>query len=122
MTDVEAFIHSREPVPVVPAGDLKRVCSLFIATSTATQPGTTSGICVEVIAGVCAPDTDPLAAWFRASMLQGLLMHGRLDSSRSGSTPPDRVFEVAAVFPFPNGPGEPDLDGLAAAIASAPLD
>lgn len=107
---LHAFVSTHEPVAVVRCEDLKRVWS-----SMAAMPPET-GICVDLLASMCEPNADPMAVWFRQSLIHGLLGSGRLDRWRSGSTLQDRVFEVAASFPFPHGPAEVDPDALMAAI------
>jgi hypothetical protein len=107
---LHAFTNNHEPVATVRAEDLKRVWS-----SVAAMPPQT-GICLDLIASMCESNADAIAAWFRASLVHQLLILGRLDRWRSGSTLQDRVFDVAASFPFPNGPAGVDLEAFAAAL------
>ena len=95
---------------MVRAEDVRRVWSVFASE----QPQT--GIALHLLAGLCGPKADVLAVCFRASLIQALLQLGRLDPWRSGSAFEDKVFDVAATFPLPNGPAEADLDALVAAM------
>jgi hypothetical protein len=107
---LQAFVGSRTPVSTVRAGDVRRVWSILASQQAQT------GISLDILAGLCEPKADALAVWFRASLIQALLHLGRLDPWRSGSTLQDKVFDVAATFPLPNGPAEADLDAFVAAM------
>lgn len=107
---LQAFVGSRRPVATVHAEDVRHVWSTMASEQAQT------GVNLDLLAGLCEPKADVLAVWFRASLVQALLRLGRLDPWRSGSTLQDKVFDVAATFPFPNGPAEADLDVLVAAM------
>jgi hypothetical protein len=102
------------PVSPVGAKDLQRVWS-FVASQ--QDEGHAQGsISLNIVAGLCEQKADPLAVWLRATFVRVLLQRGRLDPWRDGSTLQDKVFEVAAKFPLPNGPAQADLDAFVAAM------
>ena len=71
---------------------------------------------VKLLASLCNPNADVLAVWFRATLVETLLQQGQLDRWREGNSLRERVFEVAAGFPFPQMPGKVDVGGLVAAL------
>ena len=106
-----AFIA--RPVPAVRVDDLKRVWS-FLASEQGGIQGTSVGL--KLLADLCELNSDVLAVWFRAALVETLLQQGRLDPWREGNSLRGKIFEVAAGFPFPKGPENADLDALVAAL------
>jgi hypothetical protein len=104
-----AFIG--KPVPAVRADDVGRVWC-FLASEQA--PG--RSVSEKLLAGLCDSNADVLAVWFRATLVEILLQQGRLDRWREGNSLHVKVFEVAAGFPFPKGPGNADPDAFVAAL------
>ena len=106
------------PVPEVHADDLRRVWSLLASMPTAdtkAQEGVTS-VSLKLFAGLCDPHANVLAVWLRAALIEILLRKGRLDRWRQGDSFTDRVFEVTASFPLPQGLEKADRDALIAAL------
>jgi hypothetical protein len=106
-----AFIG--RPVPAVRADDLERVWS-FLASEQGGVQG--RSVSLKLLAGLCASNADVLAVWFRATLVETLAQQGRLSRWREGNSLSGKVFEVAAGFPFPQGPGNADLDAFVAAL------
>jgi hypothetical protein len=100
-------------VPAVRTDDLERVWS-FLASEQGGGQG--NSVSLKLLAGLCDSNADVLAVWFRATLVQTLLQQGRLGRWREGKSLRDKVFEVAAEFQFPRGPGNADLDALVAAL------
>ena len=106
------------PVPAVRADDLRRIWSFLISMQTAdtkAQEGSTS-VSLKLLAGLCDPHANVLAVWFRAALIETLHREGRLDRWRQGDSLTERVFEITASFPLPQGPEKFDLDALMAAL------
>jgi hypothetical protein len=103
MLDFEA-LSSGKPVPAVDASDMKRVWEL---TSEAPDSQTAALGAVSwdarLIAGQCSQGADPLAVFFRVTLLRLLLENGLLDEWLDGDRPDHIVFETLAAFPLPEG-------------------
>jgi hypothetical protein len=105
----DAFIG--KPVPAVPADDVRRVWSFL-----ASEQGSGRSVSLKLLAGMCDLNADVLAVWFRATLVETLLHQGLLDRWREGNSLRGNVFDVAAGFPFPQGPGNVDPDAFVAAL------
>jgi len=106
------------PVPEVHADDLRRVWSFLAsmqAADTKAQEGANS-VSLKLLAGLCDPHANVLAVSFRAMLIEILLRQGRLGRWRQGDSLTDRVFEITASFPLPQGLEKADLDALIAAL------
>jgi len=101
-------------VPTVRVADLRRVWS-FLA-SEQSEAHAQKPIGLHVVAGLCEQRADALAVWLRTTLIQALLLRGRLEPWRDGSGFRDKVFEVAAQFPLPKGPANADVDAFVAAL------
>jgi hypothetical protein len=102
-----------KPVPAVRTDDLKRVWSFLASEQRGVQGRSVS---LKLLSGLCDSNADVMAGWFRATLVETLLQQGRLDRWREGNSLRGKVFEVAAGFPFPQGPENADLDALVAAL------
>ena len=103
----------RKPVPAVKVDDVKRVWSAL--ASERVRDARTS-VSVRLLASLCDVNANVQAVSFRAMLVGVLLEQGRLDRWRDGNSLRDRVFEVAATFPLPQGPGSADPDAFVAAL------
>jgi hypothetical protein len=108
---LRAFIG--RPVPAVHPDDLKRVWS-FIASEQGGGPG--NSVSLNLFAGLCDANANVLAVWFRATLVKALLQQGQLEGWREGASLREKVFEVAASFPLPQGPESFDPDAFIAAL------
>ncbi len=106
-----------EPVPSTNSTDVRRVWS-FLALESARDPMSQAGVSysVQVLAKQCDPDSNVLAVFLRASLVDALLQLGLLDGWREGNELRDRVFEVAAKFPLPAGLTDVDFQGFIKAL------
>lgn len=87
----------------IPAVSPRDVQSLWALQS---QHSGDSGVSysTKAILQVCESESaDPIAVWTRTALI-GILLHtGDLENWREGAGLSQVVFEVAAVFPLPNG-------------------
>lgn len=102
------------PVPTVRAADLRRVWT-FLASEKG-EAHAQEPIGLNIVAGLCEQRADALAVRLRTTLIQALLLRGRLDPWLDGSGFRDKVFEVAAQFPLPKGPANADVDAFVAAL------
>jgi hypothetical protein len=59
---------------------------------------------VRAIAQICHSETaDNFAVWARTALLEILFQEGRLDKWREHDNLNEKLFEVAASFPLPQG-------------------
>jgi len=103
MLDFEA-LSSGKAAPVVDASDMKRVWELTAnAPGVATRAPGSVGWDVRLVAGQCSHGADPVAVFFRVTLLRLLLENGLLDEWNDGNRLNDLVFETLAAFPVPEG-------------------
>jgi len=102
-----------KPVPAVRVDDLKRVWSFLVEQERASQ----TSVNVKLLEKLCPPNTNVMAVYFRSTLITTLLHQGRLGGRRDGKTRPDeKVFEVVANFPLPQGSEKVDVEALVAAL------
>jgi hypothetical protein len=109
----------RRSVPGVRADELRRVWSFLTSKQSAdtkAEQGSTTSVSLKLIAEFCSSQANVLAVCFRAMLIETLVRQGRLDRWRQGNSLADRVFEITASFPLPQGPEKADLDALIAAL------
>ena len=106
----------RQPLPAVRVDDVRRVWSFLASAQTRAPEGGTSSVSMKLLAGQCDINANVLAVSFRAMLVGTLLRQGRLDRWREGNGLHERVFEVAANFPLPNGLENADVDAFLAAL------
>ena len=98
------------PIAPVRPDDLKRVTSFLVSQQPASEPRgpepPATGVSFDILAGLCSQGADVVAVWFRSVLLMGAL---RL---RESFILNDRVFEVGAGCPLPNGVATLDLEAL----------
>jgi hypothetical protein len=113
--DLEAL---NEPVPTVRSADIRRVWS-FLALEKARDPSAQAGIGIDyqVLAQQCNANSNVLAVFLRATLVEGLLQQGLLAKWREGNELRDCVFEVAATFPLPRGLADFDAKAFITALA-----
>jgi len=109
-----AFIGA--PVPAVKVDDLKRVWSFLNEQTRDTRLEGGTAVNMKLLTRLCSPNSNILAVYFRATLIEALLQQGRLDRLRKGEGLVERVFEVAATFALPRGPESVNLNALAAAM------
>ena len=104
------------PVPAVQVDDLKRVWSFLAEQDRDPHPAGPSSVDIKLLVDLCAPNANVLAVSFRSMLITLLLHQGRLDRWRDENGLLERVFEVSANFPLPQGLENADVDALVAAL------
>lgn len=111
---LRAFVG--RPVPAVHAGDVKRVSSFLSEQPADPRAQGQASFNLKLLAGLCDKNADVLAVWFRATLVEALRKEGRLERWREVNSLRDKVFDVAAAFPLPEGPANADLGAFVAAL------
>jgi len=96
--------------------DLRRVWYFLAEQDRDPHPGGPTSVDIKLLVDLCAPNANVLAVSFRAMLITLLLHQGRLDRWRDGNSLLERVFEVAANFPLPQGLENADVDAFIAAL------
>ena len=104
-----------KPVPAIRVEDLKRVWS-FLVEQDRDHPKTS--VDVKLLERFCPPDTNVMAVHFRSTLITILLRQGRLGRQSANTLPDQKVFEVVANFPLPEGPQKVDIDALVATLGT----
>ena len=110
-----AFIGQQ--VPAVRVDDVRRIWSFLTEQAQNTHVKGGTGFNIKLLADMCSPNANTLAVYFRATLIMLLQAQGLLDRWRDGNSLQDRVFEVAASFPLPQGPGNVNPNAFVAALS-----
>lgn len=103
MLDLESLL-SGKPIPPVDANDVKRIWELTFDSPEGQQaPNACMGWDVRLVIEQCSQGADPLAVFFRASLLKSLREGELPDEWRDGGRFHDVVFQTLATFPLPEG-------------------
>jgi len=105
-----------KPVPIVQVEDLKRVWSFLSEQVRDAHSIGVPAVDVKLLTDLCGPNANVLAVFFRATLITALLQGGQLDQWRDANSLRDKVFELAASFPLPQGLENADVEAFLAAL------
>lgn len=92
-------IEQGSPVPPVNCDDLKRLHEMCEHV-TMQHPGSDGAISIDLMAGVCSPEANLPAVWFRHARLRELVRQAVLTEWQRGTGFDDVVYRVAAMIPM----------------------
>lgn len=88
------------PLPAVETADLKQVWTVLASKRASNTSRDGRAIDQRLLRQYCSPGCNVVAAFVRASLVDALLQQGLLNEWRVEDGLQNRVFEVAADFPF----------------------
>ncbi len=102
MSDFSA-LKAGGPIAAVDPGDLRAVWEFVrkLRTPDDADPASSVGIDIRLLANVCAPGANVVAAAMRSILLDALARQGLLAAWQRGDRLDDVVLELAATFPIP---------------------
>ena len=68
---------------------------------------------VKLLEKLCPPNTNVMVVYFRSTLIT-ILLHGPLRGNKTA--PDEKLFEVVANFPLPQGSEKVDVEALVAAL------